>query len=123
MMPEQADENTIALSKKFEASKLPNDTTYLPVFVIERISLLVRADQVLYSEYRSTEDTTRGLQRFRLQELRRLVLGARQLDPRRARGRANEHSDLTGGISPALHPVFHILEVNRDDRVALHPNG
>jgi hypothetical protein len=78
---------------------------------------------VLYSEYRSTEDTTRGLQRFRLQELRRLVLGARQLDPRRARGRANEHSDLTGGISPALHPVFHILEVNRDDRVALHPNG
>src|SRR4249920_1112034 len=60
MMPEQADENTIALSKKFEASKLPNDTTYLPVFVIERISLLVRADQVLYSEYRSTENTTRG---------------------------------------------------------------
>ena len=60
MMPEQADENTVALSKKFEASKLPNDTTYLPVFVIERISLLVRADQVLYSEYRSTEDTTRG---------------------------------------------------------------
>ena len=60
MMPEQADENTIALSNKFEASKLPNDTTYLPVFVIERISLLVRADQVLYSEYRSTEGTTRG---------------------------------------------------------------
>jgi hypothetical protein len=60
MMPEQADENTIALSKKFEATKLRNDTTCLPVFVIERISLLVRADQVLYSEYRSTEDTTRG---------------------------------------------------------------
>ena len=46
--------------RNFEASRLPNDTTYLPVFVIERISLLVRADQVLYSEYRSTEDTTRG---------------------------------------------------------------
>jgi len=46
--------------RTFEASKLPDDTTYLPVFVIERISLLVRADQVLYSEYRSTEDTTRG---------------------------------------------------------------
>jgi hypothetical protein len=42
MMPEQADENIIALSKKFEASKLPNDMTYLHVFVIERVSLLVR---------------------------------------------------------------------------------
>ena len=37
MMPEQADENTIALSKKFEATKLRNDMTYLPVFVVERI--------------------------------------------------------------------------------------
>ena len=27
--------------RTFEASKLPDDTTYLPVFVIERISLLV----------------------------------------------------------------------------------
>ena len=46
--------------RTFEASKLPDDTTYLPVFVIEWISLLVRADRVLYSEYRSTEDSTRG---------------------------------------------------------------
>ena len=44
------------------------------------------------------------LQRFRLQELRRVVLGARQLDPRRVRGGANEHSDLTGASRRRCNP-------------------
>jgi hypothetical protein len=37
-----------------------DDTTHLPVFVIQRISLLVKADQVLHCEYTSTEDTPDG---------------------------------------------------------------
>jgi hypothetical protein len=44
------------------------------------------------------------LQRFGLQELRRLVLGAGQLDPRRAGGGANEHSDLTGASRRRCNP-------------------
>ena len=57
-MPEQGpDENTAALSQKFDAGKPAYDATHLPVFVIQRISLLVKADQVLHCEYRSTEDT------------------------------------------------------------------
>jgi hypothetical protein len=61
VMPEQEpDENTVALSRKFEASKPRYDTTHLPVFVTGRISLLVEADDVLHCEYRSTEDTPNG---------------------------------------------------------------